>query len=356
MSEGNGVAGVALFGATGYSGREAARLLQAHPGFRLAAVFGGPERDGAPLSSIHPSLRGTVDLPCEGIDPRHAAGGLGARLRERGVSLAVLATPETTSIGLATELFASGIRVVDLSGAFRLRQAAGYPEWYGFEHGAPHLLERAAYGLAEWHRDAVRRADLVANPGCYPTAALLALLPLRRAGLVDRSAPVVIHAASGVSGAGRRLREDLLFCEIEGSVRPYGGPRHRHLAEIAAAAGLAPGGEILFLPHLAPIDRGLLCTLTLRLRENAGAGAVAGAFRGAYAGAPFVRLLGEGGMPSTAEVRGTNACALGWSCHPGSRHLTVFAAIDNLVKGAAGQALQNLNIMSGRPEAEGLPR
>jgi N-acetyl-gamma-glutamyl-phosphate reductase len=356
MSGGNGVAGVALFGATGYSGREAARLLQGHPGFRLAAVFGGPERAGTPLSSVHPSLRGTVDLVCEGIDPVRPAGDLGGRLRERGVSLAVLATPEPASMRLAPALLACGIRVVDLSGAFRLRQPAGYPEWYGFEHGAPQLLERAAYGLTEWQRDAVRGADLVANPGCYPSAALLALLPLRRAGLVDPSAPVVIHAASGVSGAGRRLREDLLFCEVEGSVRPYGGPRHRHLAEIAAAAGLAPGEEVVFLPHLAPIDRGLLCTLTLRLREGAGPEAMDGAFRDAYARAPFVRLLGEGGMPSTAEVRGTNVCALGWSGHPGSRHATVFAAIDNLVKGGAGQALQNLNVMSGRPEPEGLPR
>ena len=356
MPEGNGLHSIALFGATGYTGREAARLLSAHPVLRLAAAFGGRDRNGAPLSGIHPSLRGTVDLPCEGLDADGPLEGLGPGLRQRGIGLAILATPEATSMRLAPALLDAGLRVVDLSGAFRLRQAAGYPLWYGFEHTSPGLLEKAAYGLTEWGRAAVRDADLVANPGCYPSAALLGLLPLRRADLVDRAAPVVIHAASGVSGAGRRLREDLLFCEVDGAVRPYGLPRHRHLAEIAAAADLAPGGEVLFVPHLVPLERGLLCSITLRLRDGAGPSAVAGAFGAAYGTAPFVRLLGEGAAPSTAEVRGTNACAIGWCCHAGSRHLTVFAAIDNLVKGASGQALQNLNVMLGRPEEEGLPR
>jgi N-acetyl-gamma-glutamyl-phosphate reductase len=358
---------VALFGATGYSGREAARLLHAHPFFRLAAAFGGPERDGAPLSSIHPSLRGVVDLPCRGIDTNghEAAGGgpsnagierVAADLRDRGVAHALLATPEGASIRLAGPLLDAGFRVVDLSGAFRLRPPALYPEWYGFEHGAPELLERAAYGLSEWSREEVGAASLVANPGCYPTAALLALLPLRRAGLIDTTSPVVINAVSGASGAGRRLREDLLFCEVEGSIRPYGQPRHRHLAEIAAGAGLAPEAEVLFVPHLAPVDRGLLCTITVRLRDGGTAADVAASFEGAYAASPFVRLLGEGTLPSTGDVRGTNSCAVGWSSDAPHRRATLFAAIDNLVKGAAGQAVQNLNLMAGRSEDEGLPR
>ena len=344
----DGPSGVALFGATGYTGREAARLLHAHPFFRLAAVFGGRERDGAPLSSIHPSLRGVVDLPCRGIDTNgHEAAGGGrsspgieraaAELRDQGVALALLATPEETSIRLAGPLLDAGFRVVDLSGAFRLRPPALYPEWYGFEHGAPDLLERAAYGLSEWSRAEVAAAALVANPGCYPTAALLALLPLRRAGLFDTTSPVVIHAVSGASGAGRRLREDLLFCEVEGSIRPYGQPRHRHLAEIAAATGL-------------------LCTISARLRDGATAADVAAAFAGAYSASPFVRLLGDGMLPSTRDVRGTNSCAIGWTCDVPHRRATLFAAIDNLVKGAAGQAVQNLNLMTGRSEDEGLPR
>jgi N-acetyl-gamma-glutamyl-phosphate reductase len=345
---------VALFGATGYAGREAARLLAGHPHFDLAAAYGGPERDGASLSSIHPSLRGVTDLPCRGLDgdPARAASDL----RARGIALALLATPEETSIRLAGALLDAGMRVVDLSGAFRLRAKGLYPEWYGFEHEAPELLGRAAYGLSEWGRDAIGGASLVANPGCYPTAALLALLPLRRAGLLDIGSPVVVHAVSGASGAGRRLREDLLFCEVEGSIRPYGQPRHRHLAEIALEADLSPGAEILFLPHLAPIDRGLLCTIGARLREAAGAADVASAYAGAYAGAPFVRLLGEGALPSTGDVRGTNACAIGFACDTANRRVTIFAAIDNLVKGAAGQAVQNLNLMAGRDESEGLPR
>lgn len=349
-------AGVALFGATGYAGREAARLLCAHPFFRLAAAFGGRGRDGAPLAAIHPSLRGSVDIICEGIDENDGLEGAVASLPGRGIGHALLATPEALSLRLAPLLLRAGLRVVDLSGAFRLRQAAAYPDWYGFEHAAPDLLERAAYGLSEWTRPAVGAADLVANPGCYPSAALLAILPLRRADLIDTSSPVVIHAVSGASGAGRRVREDLLFCEVEGSIRPYGLPRHRHLAEIAGHADLVPGEEVLFVPHLAPIERGLLCSISLRLRPGAGPTSVGEAFARAYAAAPFVRLLGEGTLPSTAEVRDTNACAIGWTCDPGSPHAGVFAAIDNLVKGASGQAVQNLNLMAGRPEEEGLPR
>ncbi len=367
MEPGRG--GVALFGATGYAGREAARLLQAHPFFRLTAVFGGRERDGCALASIHPSLRGLVDLRVRGIcagngDPgetRPAGGGgepeaIARALVEEGVTHALLATPEEISIPLASALLRSGLRVVDLSGAFRLRPGSLYPEWYGFEHGAPDLLERAAYGLCEWEEPAIRGAALVANPGCYPTASLLALLPLRRAGLIDTSCAVIISALSGASGAGRRPREDLLFCEVDGSIRPYGQPRHRHLAEIAAGAGLAPERDILFLPHLAPVDRGLLCTIVLRLRAGTGSRDLAAALEGAYASSVFVRLLGEGTLPSTGEVRGTNTCVIGWCCDERHGRATLFAALDNLVKGAAGQAVQNLNLMAGRPEDEGLPR
>ncbi len=193
MSDGrtaNGPEGVALFGATGYSGREAARLLHGHPHFRLAAVFGGSAREGVPLSSIHPSLRGLVDLPCRGLDTDGATSldDAARRLRDEGVARTLLATPEEASIRIAPALLRAGIRVVDLSGAFRLRAASAYPEWYGFEHSAPDLLERAVYGLSEWERGAIARAALVANPGCYPTAALLAILPLRRRDLLDTSA------------------------------------------------------------------------------------------------------------------------------------------------------------------------
>ena len=348
--------GVALFGATGYSGREAARLLAGHPAFALAGAFGGREREGVPLADVHPALRGTVDLICSGIDSDASIEATIIGLRERGVTLALLATPEPLSIRIVPRLLDAGFRVVDLSGAFRLRHASDYPSWYGFQHGAPELLGEAAYGLSEWADGSLSAARLVANPGCYPTAALLSLLPLCRADLVDRSSAVVIHAASGASGAGRRLREDLLFCEVEGSVRPYGLPRHRHLAEICERAGLTPGEEMVFFPHLAPIDRGLLCSISLRLRPGVGSADVTRAFTTAYGDAPFVRLLGEGTLPSTADVRGTNTCAVAWSCDPGSRQAAVIAALDNLVKGAAGQAVQNLNVMMGRPAEEGLPR
>jgi N-acetyl-gamma-glutamyl-phosphate reductase len=348
--------GVALFGATGYAGREAARLIATHPAFRLAAVFGGPERVGLPLAAIHPALRGLTDARCEALPENGRAGALAGDLAARGVRFALLATPEAASMRMAPPLIAAGLRVVDLSGAFRLDGPDAFADWYGADHEAPALFDHAVYGLAEWRRAAIAAADLVANPGCYPTAALLAILPLRRAGLIDSAAPVVVHAVSGVSGAGRRLREDLLFCEVEGSVRPYGLPRHRHLAEIARLADLAPGDGLIFIPHLAPFDRGLIGSVSLRLAPGAGPIEIAAAFAAAYAGAPFVRALGDGPLPSTGDVRGTNTCALGWTAVPGGRHLVVHAVIDNLIKGAAGQAVQNLNLMAGRPEDEGLPR
>ena len=347
---------VALFGATGYSGREAARLISAHPHFELAAVFGGREREGVPLSRIHPSLRSSVDLVCSGLNGDRSIDAAVGRLARSNVGHALLATPEPLSLTLAPRLLKAGLRVIDLSGAFRLRTASDYPVWYGFDHAAPALLDGAAYGLSEWADRSIAAADLVANPGCYPTAALLALLPLRETGLIDLSSAVVIHAASGASGAGRQLREDLLFCEIDGSIRPYGHPRHRHLAEIASRVDLVPGSQVVFVPHLAPLDRGLLCSISLRLREGVGPTVVAEAFERAYAGAPFVRLLEEGVYPSTAEVAGTNSCAIGWNVDAASGQMVVFAAIDNLVKGAAGQAVQNLNLMTGRPVEEGLPR
>jgi len=348
--------GVALFGATGYAGREAARLIAGHPAFRLATVFGGAGRHGVPLATIHPSLRGVVDGLCEAVPENGRLDPFSADLAARGIRFALLATPEETSMRLAPALLDAGLRVVDLSGAFRLAGPDDFAAWYGCDHHAPGLFARSVYGLTEWGRDAIAAADLVANPGCYPTAALLAILPLRRAGLLDGAVPVTVHAVSGVSGAGRRMREDLLFCEVEGSVRPYGLPRHRHLAEIARIADLTPGDGLLFVPHLAPLERGLICSLSARLAAGAGAREVAGVYAAAYEGTPFVRVAGDDRLPSTGDVRGTNACALGWTLAPGGRHIVVHAVIDNLIKGAAGQAIQNLNLMAGRPEAEGLPR
>jgi len=348
---------VALFGATGYTGREAARLLLGHPSLRLAAAFGGRDREGTPLASIHASLRGLPEIVCSGLGEDDTALRDAATLvQDRGVRCALLATPESTSMRVAPPLLEAGVRVVDLSGAFRLRAAADYPVWFGLAHTAPALLKRAVYGLTEWNSAAIAAADLVANPGCYPTATLLGLLPLCRADLIDLSAGVVVNVVSGVSGAGRRLRDDLLFCEVDGGIRPYGVPRHRHLAEIAATAGLRPGADIAFIPHLAPFDRGLLASIAIRLRDGVGASAVAKALGDAYAGAPSIRLLGEGGLPATADVRGTNLCVIGWSVDAAARRATVFAVIDNLIKGAAGSAVQNLNLMLGLPEMEGLPR
>jgi N-acetyl-gamma-glutamyl-phosphate reductase len=264
----------------------------------------------------------------------------------RSVDLAFLAVPESAAADLAPPLLSAGVRVIDLSGAFRIRDDAARSRWYPATKSLPN---GAAYGLTEHYKSDVRDASLVANPGCYPTAALLALLPLAHAGLLDAGAGVVIDAKSGISGAGRAPSDRTHFSENHGSVAAYGVFGHRHVAEMEQELG----ASVTFVPHLVPLDRGILETIYAKVLPGVTAERIADVFALAYQDEPFVRLTGDA-LPEIKHVAWTNFCDLGWRLDPGSRRLVIVACLDNLVKGAAGQALQNFNVACGFDERTAL--
>jgi N-acetyl-gamma-glutamyl-phosphate reductase len=308
-------------------------LLDRHPWFALSAITARSEV-GKRLSELYPRHRVSLELEQLDLD-RHAA-----------VDAAVIAYPHGEAARLAAKLRERGVRVVDLSADFRLRDPATYEAWYR-GHPAPALLERAVYGLPELYRDHIRDADLVANPGCYPTAALLALAPLARGGMLE---DVVIDAKSGVSGAGRAATEKTHFVAVDENVSPYGVQGHRHTPEIEQELeALGAPLEITFTPHLLPLDQGELVSCYVTLNED---GELDELYDDAYAREPFVELAHA--PPGVRDVRETNICRI--SVHRDDRtgRAIVFAAIDNLWKGAASQAIQNLNLMFARPEGEGI--
>jgi N-acetyl-gamma-glutamyl-phosphate reductase len=335
---------VAVFGASGYSGAELLRLLADHPGVRVTGVTAG-ERAGQRVGDVYPHLRPFSDLVFGPSDPSAAAGA----------EVAFLALPHGTSAELAPALLESGARIVDLAGDFRL-PAEAYPEWYGFEHPAPDWLEKAVYGLPELFAQEIAGADLVANPGCYPTAVALPLVPLLRAEMVE-SEGIVIDAKSGVSGAGAKATATVHYAHTEGSVRPYRVGKHQHTPEIELVLERGAGlpARVTFVPHLVPAVRGVLVTCYARLSGHHGPADLAGVLAAAYDGAPFVRVLRPGEMPDPKRVTGANVCEIGAGIDPRSGTAVVVGAVDNLVKGAAGQAVQNLNLMLGFPETTSLP-
>jgi N-acetyl-gamma-glutamyl-phosphate reductase len=325
---------VAVFGAAGYTGALSARLLWRHPAFELTAVTARSDV-GRALDELYPQYR--VPLMLEQLDlDRHAS-----------VDAAVVAYPHGAAAELVGALVQRGVRVVDLSADFRLRDVAVYEQWYR-EHPVPELLERAVYGLPELYREAIRGADVVANPGCYPTAALLGLAPLARAGLVR---DVVIDAKSGASGAGRAATEKTHFVTVDENVSAYGVPHHRHTPEIEQElAALGAELPITFTPHLLPLDQGELVSCYVNVVD--GAVGLNALYDEAYADEPFVELATQ--PPGVRDVRDTNICRI--SVHRDERtgRVIVFAVIDNLWKGAASQAVQNLNLMFGLAEGEGI--
>jgi N-acetyl-gamma-glutamyl-phosphate reductase len=326
---------VLVAGASGYAGALAASLIWRHPHLELAAATSRSEA-GARLDRLYPRYRVPVEL--EQLDLERAAG----------CDAAVVAYPHGAAAKLVLDLREAEVPVVDISADFRLHDLSTYERTYG-EHGAPGLLSDAVYGLTELHREPIRGAKLVANPGCYPTAALLALAPLAQAGLVD---DVVISAASGVSGAGRGGGERLAFVSVDENFGAYGVEGHRHAPEIVQELGqLGSSVPVSFVPHLLPIDQGLLASCYVRLVREAGEQEVRSLYEERYADEPFVELVDE--PPGVRDVRGTNLCRVHVALDADGRALA-FAAIDNLWKGAAGQAIQNLNLMLGLPETEGL--
>ena len=324
---------VAVVGATGYAGQELVRLFARHPGARLVAALASSASD-APRTL--PRLARVWDGEIVPFSLEAVVGRAEA---------AMLALPEGAAATVVPALAAAGVRVFDLSGAFRIRDAAARARWY--PETPADWPAGTVYGLPELAREAVRTARVVACPGCYPTAALLALEPLARAGLLDGD--VVIDAKSGISGAGKAPSERTHFSETHGSVAAYNVFTHRHTAEIEQELGRA----VTFVPHLVPLDRGILETIYTRVAEGTTAAAVARAYETAYADAPFVRLAG-GHLPEIKHVAHTNFCDLGWKLEPHGRRLVVVAAIDNLLKGAAGQAVQDFNLAFGHDEREGL--
>ena len=329
---------VAIVGATGYAGGELARLLLRHPEARLvAAVARG--RQGEPLREVQPHLHAAPASLVVGADPGDA-------------EVVFTALPAGEAAKLAPAWLSEGRAVIDIGSDFRLRDPKDYERWYAYTHPAPELLKEAVYGLTELTRDRVRGARVVANPGCYPIATLLALLPALRANLVEDD--LIVDAKSGVSGAGHNIDDAYLFGTIDESVRPYGVPKHRHTPEIAqevqGMSGRAP--RLTFTPHLIPMTRGLIATCYATLREGVNAARVADAYAAAYAEEPFVRVTTS--YPATKATLGSNWCLVHAVVDEPNRRLVAFAAIDNLVKGAAGSAIQNLNAMFGYPETMGL--
>ena len=336
---------VAIFGASGYTGEELVGLLLRHPWTELVAVTsrqsaGKTVAEIFPRASSYPiakTLRFTDTAP-EKITAE--------------AQVAFLALPHGVAVEFAGPLLQAGVRVIDLSADFRIKDPATYREFYAHEHGAPDLLPDTVYGLPEIYRDKIAGARLVACPGCYPTSILLPLIPLLREKLVETD-NIIANSLSGVSGAGRKAEVDYLFVECNESARPYGVPKHRHLAEIEQELAIAAGTAVTiqFTPHLIPVNRGILTTLYLKPTDRE---RIDAAFDRAYTDAPFVRLLGERTLPDTKNVAGTNVIEIAWRHDPRTGRLIVMSAEDNLVKGASGQAVQCFNLMCGYDETTGL--
>jgi N-acetyl-gamma-glutamyl-phosphate reductase len=337
---------VAVFGASGFSGAECLRLLAGHPAFEVVAAGGG-ETVGRRIADVYPHL--APAFPDATFERLSGADDL------NGVWAALLALPHGQSSRLAPDLLGGGIRVVDLAGDFRLPPEA-YPEWYGFEHPAPAWLEKAVYGLPELIAGDLSGAELVANPGCYPTAAALAMAPLFREGFLEPG-HVTIDAKSGVSGAGRALSPTVHHAMTEGSVRAYKVGVHQHTPEIELALERAAGVEVgvTFVPHLVPAVRGVVVTCYAPLAGPATTDDLADALEASYATAPFVRVVRGRQLPDPKRVAGSNVCEVAAVADTRRGMAVVLGAVDNLVKGAAGQAVQNLNLMFDLPEDLGLP-
>lgn len=331
------VAGVVGF--RGYSGVELVRLLAAHPYV-------------TPVLMEHRSDSDERPRPRNGSGPKRIACTAEAAAKER-ISVVFLATPAEVSMELAPQLLAAAIRVIDLSGAFRLRTPEIYKRWYKADHTDAALLAEAAYGLPEFNREQVKTARLVANPGCYPTAANLAIKPLVAKELADLAAGIVCDAKSGVSGAGRKPSLKTSYCEVTENFGAYSILDHRHVPEVLQNSGLDEAA-FSFTAHLIPADRGILETIYFRTLEPTTAAAIVEAYEEFYAGEPFVRLYDPGVVPDLRSIQRTNYCDIGVKYDPATRRGVVVSVIDNLVKGAAGQAVQNMNLMLGYPETEAL--
>jgi N-acetyl-gamma-glutamyl-phosphate reductase len=332
---------VGIVGGTGYTGVELLRLLAGHPNAELACITSRGEA-GLPVSDMFPSLRGYVDLVF--TDP--------ALADLKSCDLVFFATPNGVAMQQARDLLKAGVRVIDLAADFRIKDVIVWQKWYGITHACPDLVAEAVYGLPEVNRKQIQSARLVANPGCYPTAVQLGFLPLLKAGVVDESS-LIADAKSGVSGAGRKAETHILFAEAGDNFKAYGVAGHRHLPEISQGLGLMYGKavKLTFVPHLTPLIRGIHATLYARLSKDVDLQQL---FEQQYQTERFVDVLPAGSHPETRSVRGSNHCRIAVHRPQDGDTVVVLSVIDNLVKGAAGQAVQNMNIMFGFSETTGL--
>src|SRR5437899_12034062 len=339
---------VAVIGASGYVGEELARLLLRHPRVELVAVT-SRQFAGKTVAEVFPRfshLEKTSELRFSEPDPEQ----LGQR-----AEIIFLALPHGRAAEFAKPLLQGGARAIDLSADFRIKSAKTYREFYGHDHPAPELLGKAVYGLPEIYRKKIADARLVACPGCYPTSILLPLLPLVRE-KVANLARILVTSLSGVSGAGRKVEADYLFAECNESMRPYGVPKHRHLSEIEEQLSTFTGGKITiqFTPHLVPVNRGIITTIYVDPSKKIDADSLASIYQKAYGNEPYVRLLGTERFPDSKNVSGTNFIDIAWRLDLRTGRAILMSTIDNIVKGASGQAIQCFNLMRGYPETSGL--
>lgn len=336
---------VGIIGASGYTGAELARILCNHPEVRIAAAT-SRQHAGQPLSEVFPSLRGRVDIICENLSV--------AELCEKA-DFFFTAVPHKTAMDLVPHLLAAGKKVVDLSADFRLRDVSIYEEWYQ-PHSSSQFLAEAVYGLPELYRHDISTCRLVANPGCYPTSIILGLAPLLKGGAIEAQT-IIADSKSGTSGAGRGAQVGSLFCEVHDGFRPYKvGRAHRHTPEIEQELTVLAGANvhISFTPHLLPLSRGILSTMYASLVPGFDRQKIDALYRNQYQNEPFVRLLQEDTFPATQYVRGSNFCDISYKIDHTTKRIIVMSAIDNIVKGASGQAVQNMNVMHGFAETTGL--
>jgi len=335
---------IAIVGASGYTGVELARLLVPHPGVKMTCLT-SRQHAGLPFSEVFPSMRRQLDLVCDPVD---------IKLICSKADLVFTALPHKTAMEVVPLFLDAGKKVIDLSADYRLHDADLYVDWYQ-PHSSPQLLQEAVYGLPELFRDKINGARLIANPGCYPTSVALALAPLLTQNSLDIDT-LIIDSKSGVSGAGRVAKEGSLYCEVNESFKAYGVATHRHTPEIEQTLSELAGEKVTvsFTPHLLPVNRGILTTCYATLTPFMSTQTVLSLFEDYYVKEPFVRVLPVGMLPDVGYVRGSNYCDIGVVCDERTGRVVVVSAIDNLVKGAAGQAVQNMNILLGLEETTGL--
>jgi N-acetyl-gamma-glutamyl-phosphate reductase len=335
---------VAVIGASGYTGVELLRLLAGHPLAEVVAVT-SRQYEGVAIDQVFPSLGGYFDLKCEAIDiPSIAARA----------DVVFTALPHKSAMEVIPDFLEAGCKVVDLSADYRLHDQQVYEDWYQ-THSSPELLAEAVYGLPELYRSQIEGARLIANPGCYPTSVALGLTPLLEERLINCNS-IIIDSKSGTTGAGRGLKETSLYCEVNEGFKAYGIASHRHTPEIEQTLSQVAGEsiKISFTPHLLPVDRGILSTIYASQTKNYSTAELLELFHKRYADEPFVRILPEGRLPNIAYVRGTNLCDIGLVADERTGRVIIVSVIDNLCKGAAGQAIQNLNLICGIDERSGL--